>query len=89
MTLPAQVSHGDSLRDTLTTVAEEVESSKTGFRVGLLLLLDSVTAQCESRVYCCCWTHRKPCYDPVQVLLCPLDSHAVQLAEEVAQLAKS
>ena len=89
MTLPAQVSHGDSLRDTLTIVAEEVESSKTGFRVGLLLMLDSVIARCESRVCCCCWTLREPCYDPVQVLFCPLDSHAVQLAEEVAQLAKS
>ena len=89
MRLPAQVSHGDSLRDTLTIVAEEVESSKTGFRFGLLLMLDSVTAQCESRVCCCCETLREPCYDPVQVLFCPLDSHAVQLAEEVAQLAKS
>ena len=49
MRLPAQVSHGDSLRDTLTIVAEEVESSKTGFRVGLLLLLDSVTAQCQKK----------------------------------------
>ena len=48
MRLPAQVSHGDSLRDTLTIVAEEVESSKTGFRVGLLLLLDSVIAQWET-----------------------------------------
>ena len=69
MTLPAQVSHGDSLRDTLTTVAEEVESSKTDFRLGLLFLLDSVVIQCESGVCCCCWTLRKPCYDPVSVIL--------------------
>ena len=49
------MSHGDSLRDNLTAVAEEVESSKTGFRFGLLLLLDQyVIAHCESGVCCCC-----------------------------------